>query len=655
MSSHDLPPSFYLNRIDVYRTTTTNVANVDEAKIEDFWNSIGENDARHLSKQWTGTVGFHMIPILTGGFTYIADRKTRHQKNSSRPPHVWPEQWEWLSQKEMQKAIQLEVMAKEARAIRGITSPMELLPDRGAIARSLSPLDLNRDVERHSNKEKSQDFQIDTTPGPWEPFSEPSDSDQTDSEPETSQMAGLWRSAYTHLLLARTSKRTRKKIVRRERLAHQRLVAASSPEEAMPCTIYDRLNNAPEPDPEPLPAMPTMSRAMYFAQSTHREKDSYIHPLVIQAFVFHQLSKQETATIPGAKAAMEKEWKKLEDKRCWLVETVEERHIVAKRARAEGKTVHFGRVFGFCAIKHVELSAEKQKYKGRVVFEGNRVRDEEGLNAVFSEQGSSASLMPAGRFLDAVRILPDCHGEQSDAVSAYTQALLYGDGRTTAIDTWVSLPPDRQPESWKKYHDPVCRLRLALYSHVLSGLFWERKCQQALLRQQWEPIPGWQCCYVHKRLGLVLSVYVDDFKMAGLSKNMKEGWETIRKEFELDPPEPFGHFLGCGQSSFTLTNTEVDDRLEQVRPLLRSRDPFTSKIADDELDAGGKTALLSALPKIPEFPNISDPIQDNSSDRESEKTSALHSANRESEKTYAAFRKYRIRKDLWNLYLCTYG
>ena len=123
---------------------------------------------------------------------------------------------------------------------------------------------------------------------------------------------------------------------------------------------------------------------------------------------------------------------------------VEEKSAVAARARKEGKTVHFGRVFGFCAIKHAELAADKQKYKGRVVFEGNRVRDEEGLSAVFSEQGSSASLMPAGKFLDAVSLLPECSGQQSDAISAYTQALLYGDGRTTPIDTWVSLPPDRQ-------------------------------------------------------------------------------------------------------------------------------------------------------------------------------------------------------------------
>ena len=109
---------------------------------------------------------------------------------------------------------------------------------------------------------------------------------------------------------------------------------------------------------------------------------------------------------------------------------------------------------------------------------------------------------------------PDCTGQQSDAVSGYTQAMLYGDNRTTPVDFWVSIPPEQAPASWKEYRSPVRRLRLALYGHPLSGVFWDMLCDAKLKRAGWKAAPGWEQLYVHDAFGLVLSVYVDDFKMA---------------------------------------------------------------------------------------------------------------------------------------------
>ena len=69
---------------------------------------------------------------------------------------------------------------------------------------------------------------------------------------------------------------------------------------------------------------------------------------------------------------------------------------MCSKAALTGKTVHFGRVFPLCHIKHSELAEAFQKYKGRVVFGGNQIRDEHGVLAVFNEQGASASSMVAG-------------------------------------------------------------------------------------------------------------------------------------------------------------------------------------------------------------------------------------------------------------------
>ena len=92
------------------------------------------------------------------------------------------------------------------------------------------------------------------------------------------------------------------------------------------------------------------------------------------------------------------------------------------------------------------MHVDFHKYKGRVVFGGNNVRDENGNLALFQEQGASASNMVAGKMLDAIARLPGYAGENSDAQKAYTQAILAdfeGDS-----ETWLEIPRDQWPKSW---------------------------------------------------------------------------------------------------------------------------------------------------------------------------------------------------------------
>ena len=57
------------------------------------------------------------------------------------------------------------------------------------------------------------------------------------------------------------------------------------------------------------------------------------------------------------------------------------------------KLVARGRIHAMCCIKKSELPEghEGQKYKGRVVFQGNRVKDQNGDGAIFAELSSSPS------------------------------------------------------------------------------------------------------------------------------------------------------------------------------------------------------------------------------------------------------------------------
>ena len=141
------------------------------------------------------------------------------------------------------------------------------------------------------------------------------------------------------------------------------------------------------------------------------------------------------------------------------------------------------------------------------------------------------------------------------------------------MDTWISLLPEEQPEYWKKSRTPVCRLRIALYGHLLSGMFWGRHCAEKLRLYGWTDIEGWENLYVRNDLGLVLSVYVDDFKMAGLVCNMQKGWDIITKYLTLDPPTDLGDYLGCGQLGILIAPAETQYRLKFVYFLITGEEP----------------------------------------------------------------------------------
>ena len=90
--------------------------------------------------------------------------------------------------------------------------------------------------------------------------------------------------------------------------------------------------------------------------------------------------------------------------------------------------------------------------------------------------GSSAFLLAASALFDLIGTMPGNIVEQSDAPQAYTQSLLGGE------PTWIFLPRSQWPPEWKGYKNPVCRLRLALCGHPLSGLYWERHSRDCVSR-----------------------------------------------------------------------------------------------------------------------------------------------------------------------------
>ena len=118
--------------------------------------------------------------------------------------------------------------------------------------------------------------------------------------------------------------------------------------------------------------------------------------------------------IPAAKAAVDKEWEKLEKNSAWNLTKVRSKKEVIDEARTSGAKVHFASLMDICHLKNAELEARHQKYKGRVVLQGDIVKDDSGSYAVFTEQGSSVSQMTAAKVMDIISRLPRCDGQAAE-------------------------------------------------------------------------------------------------------------------------------------------------------------------------------------------------------------------------------------------------
>ena len=194
------------------------------------------------------------------------------------------------------------------------------------------------------------------------------------------------------------------------------------------------------------------------------------------------------------------------------------------------KEVNLAYLFGICVEKGSELpdNDPNKKYKYRVVFQGNRVVNQDWEAATFEDLGSSPATMESSRACDMFGCAPGHDIEMADAEQAYIQAELKG------MPTWVCLPSDERPEAWKHMKRPAVLLKKALYGHPDSGTFWEQHCDQHVCSVGYRPVgPEWPSCYYHDELGLFLVIYVDDFKLAGPTENLQAGWDLIMRPSEV--------------------------------------------------------------------------------------------------------------------------
>ena len=144
-------------------------------------------------------------------------------------------------------------------------------------------------------------------------------------------------------------------------------------------------------------------------------------------------------------------------------------------ARTKGIKVHVASLVDICYLKNAELETKHQKYKGRVVLRGDIVKDDFGFDAVFTEQGSSASQMTAAKVMDIISRLPGCDGQAADAVSAYTQVKM-----EDAPKLWKKIQNRNVQTYGFVYHDtngqnhgPVWKTQSFLLSEICTVILWQ--------------------------------------------------------------------------------------------------------------------------------------------------------------------------------------
>lgn len=161
------------------------------------------------------------------------------------------------------------------------------------------------------------------------------------------------------------------------------------------------------------------------------------------AYIARSVGRAKMEKHSRALKAQNTEWSKLWGQKVWGSYTFKNYHQVMYEAKNAGKYIHIGKLFGLCVEKGSELpdGDERKKYKYRVVFQGNRVVDQNMDEAQFQDLGSAPATVEASRLGILKGLLPGNKIEQADAQQAYIQAELGG------TETWVEIPEEGWPRN----------------------------------------------------------------------------------------------------------------------------------------------------------------------------------------------------------------
>ena len=167
-------------------------------------------------------------------------------------------------------------------------------------------------------------------------------------------------------------------------------------------------------------------------------------------------------------------------------------------------------------------------------------------NAVFTEQGSSASQMTAAKVMDIISRLPGCAGQATDAVSAYIHVKMEDAQKLLKIPNQNVRCMDTSSKTWMTevvgiYWGSCCsswtKLTRTPTRRALVGKTVRKKHYWNLVGKRYQI---GECLFVHRKQKIFLSVYVDDIKIAGRKQKLAPMWKKLVKNVDIENQH---HFL----------------------------------------------------------------------------------------------------------------
>ena len=194
-----------------------------------------------------------------------------------------------------------------------------------------------------------------------------------------------------------------------------------------------------------------------------------------------------------------------------------------------------------CHLKIAELEPQFQQYRGRVEIRGDIVKDDSRAYAVFTEQGSSASQMTAAKVMGIIARPPDCDGQASDAVSAYSGknggCSQIAQNSKVTMSTYIGTSSTTWMAKIMNDEDPVVLLERNLYGHPLVDLLCERLFEKVLSELKLEKVPNWEMLIsASTARSILIEIHGTTSKWVERSRTWRPSGRKLMKNVDLDAP-----------------------------------------------------------------------------------------------------------------------
>ena len=311
----------------------------------------------------------------------------------------------------------------------------------------------------------------------------------------------------------------------------------------------------------------------------------------------------EARTEP-AQAAIQKELSNIVSKGVFRVDTIHDWSEV----RTKDETALVGSAMMILGCKNSELAENMRAYKGRMVFQGNRVQAASGgyvFGAPDDLYGKPVDLCMA-RTVVAAALLNDWGVDAGDVDGAYLNAPLRGPA------VYMRLPPALWEalgvpcERLSGVRDPCVKLQKALYGLPRSGFDWYAAFHDMLTKQLgWSVVPGYDSVY--RKKDALLAVYVDDVIVAGTQRARRREWAALSAVVKLkDKPQPIDRFLGVRYSPRHVSTYKREMRMCQEEYIQQLTQRYDAEAAHPAGKRAAPAAKISGAETVGEAGAFSD-------------------------------------------------